>query len=257
LARISVKLPQKIKSANVLIDETGQHGGKIRTRLGSGGEEYEIFQSQGNYTTEDMLSARLQESEAQDLLEVQEEIQNAYNQGFTDGQETTKASFQTQIQQHMKWLKNLDSVIQELRTQYSQSIVNFEESLVSLAVMIAGHIIEREVSADSEIVIGQVRKAIRSLDNDVIFKIRIHPENVEILYNVKSELITDKSLLERVVITPDHSVDPAGCILETSSGMVDARLKTQLEQVENTLKKVQFTQEINAFEKPEVEQEEL
>jgi flagellar biosynthesis/type III secretory pathway protein FliH len=256
LARISVKLPQKIKSANVLIDDTGQHGERSGSRLRVG-EEYEIFQSEGNYTTEEMLNSRLQETETQDMLEVQEEIQNAYNQGFTDGQETTKASFQTQIQQHMKWLKNLDSVIQELRIQYSQSIVNFEESIVSLAVMIAGHIIEREISTDSEIVINQVKKAIRSLDNDVIFKIRIHPENVEILYNVKSELITDKSLLEKVVISPDHSVDPAGCILETSSGMVDARLKTQLEQIEHTLNQVRFTHEISAIEKPEAEQDEL
>jgi flagellar biosynthesis/type III secretory pathway protein FliH len=123
--------------------------------------------------------------------------------------------------------------------------------------MIAGHIIEREISADSDIVINQVKKAINSLDNDVIFKIRIHPDNVDILYNIKSELITDKSLLEKVVITPDHSVDPAGCILETSSGLVDARLKTQLEKVEHTLKQVQITHEITPIDKPEELQEEL
>jgi flagellar assembly protein FliH len=129
----------------------------------------------------------------------------------------------------------MDSVIAELRSQYSKAIVNFEETLVELAIKVAEHILDREISTDSEIVLQQARKAIQSLDDDIIFKIRLHPDNIEVLQKVKSQLVADSSRIENVIITPDMSVDKGSCILETSAGTVDARLSTQLELIRRSL----------------------
>ena len=167
---------------------------------------------------------------------VKKEVQEAYNQGFSDGQDTTTATFKTQIRQHQKWLKNLDSVINELRSAYSKEIVSLEDSVVELAVMVAEHILEHEISDNSKIVVDQTRKAIGSLDRDIIFKIHLHPENIEILESVKSKLINDSSVMKKVELIANTDVDQGGCILETSAGIVDARLKTQLERVRQVLK---------------------
>lgn len=170
--------------------------------------------------------------------EVKEKIQAAYDEGFADGQDTTAASFKQQIQQHERWLRSMDSVIEELRSRYSKEVVNFENSLADLAIMVAEHILEREISSDSQIVVEQTRKAIRSLDEDIIFKIRIHPDNLEILKKVKSSLVPDSSRISDVVLAPDKSVDKGGCVLETSAGSVDAKLSTQLDKLRRSLKEV-------------------
>jgi flagellar assembly protein FliH len=195
-------------------------------------EEYQISDSQEPIS----ISLKNVKSETILLEQIKEEIQEAYNQGFADGQETTSATLQIQIIQHQQWLRNIDSVIKELRSEYSNSISELENSLIRLSIMVAEKIIEREVTSNSEIVIEEVRKAIRSLDNDIIFKIRVHPESLEILKMVKSNLITDSSRIENVIITADESVDLGGCILETSAGTVDARIKAQLERIEVSLK---------------------
>lgn len=173
-----------------------------------------------------------------DIEDVRKQIQVAYDQGFTDGQDTTTASFQAQIQQHQKWLRNLDSVISELRSEYTREIVNLEESIVTLAIMVAEKIIEQEISVNSEIVIRQVKKGLESLDNETIFKIRLHPENIDVLERVKSRLFTDGEMMSKVQLVPDSSVDYGGCILETSAGIIDARIRTQLEKISRQIEDI-------------------
>ena len=155
--------------------------------------------------------------------------------GFLDGQELTIYTFKNEIASHQQWVRNIDSVVKELQNHYLQEIANFEDSLVELAIMASEHILDHEIAANSEIVIEQTRKAIQSLDNDTIFKIHLHPDDIEALEKSKSELIKDSSKALKVEITANESVDKGSCILETSAGKVDATLRTQLERLKKKL----------------------
>lgn len=244
MASITVKSPKLIKQASIIwakdlieqeLNNKRYANGQIKKRKKLERpiftEEYQISDTKEPL----LISLQNVQSGMSELQQIKEEIQEAYDQGFADGQETTSATLQIQIIQHQQWLRNIDSVIKELRSQYSNSISELENSLITLSIMVAEKIIEREVTANSEIVVVEVRKAIKSLDNDIIFKIRVHPECLEILKMVKSNLITDSSRIENVIITADESVDLGGCVLETSAGNVDARIKAQLERIMSSL----------------------
>jgi flagellar assembly protein FliH len=170
------------------------------------------------------------------LEEVQKEVQEAYDRGFADGQELTIYTFKNEIASHQQWVKNIDSVVIELQNHYVREIANMEEVVVELSVMAAEHILEHEISENSQIVIEQTRKAIQSLDKDIIFKIRLHPDNIEALKEAKSSLSTDASRMKSVEISADESVDRGSCILETSAGTIDARLSTQFDKMRLSLK---------------------
>lgn len=245
MAVITLRIPRKVEKAEFIpahdsdksiidtINIRPRKPGKTKAQPSASARNDDVL----NFKEDFSESLPLETDSAVNLTleEIQKEIQDAYNQGFADGQETTRASFQTQIQQHQKWLKNLDSVIADLRSQYSNTIAGLENSVVDLAIMVAEHILDHEASQNSGIVVEQTRKAIQSLDNDVIFKIRIHPQNIEILERAKSILLTDASVTSEIQIVSDSSVDIAGCILETSAGTVDARIQTQLRRIKSSL----------------------
>lgn len=163
------------------------------------------------------------------LSEVEQEVQKAYDKGFDDGQKITISTFKAELETHQEWVRNFDKIVKELQKHYISEIKKLEDSLTHLSIMVAEHILDKEVSSSSEIVIEQTRKAIQTLDDDIIFKIHLNPEDIQILKEVKSELLADSSVLEGVDIIADQSVGRGGCILETSVGNIDARLKTQLE----------------------------
>jgi flagellar biosynthesis/type III secretory pathway protein FliH len=164
-------------------------------------------------------------------IEMSQAFDDGYNQCLSEVEPVHKA----EKQELEGWIRNFDNLSEELNTQFSIELKNFEETLINLSVMIAEHILDKEISAHSSIVVDQVRKAISSVEEDKIFKIRINPNNISVLDKVKSTLFDDKSKLQGISIVADDSIDLGGCILETSAGIVDGRIKTQLEIVSNQI----------------------
>lgn len=182
------------------------------------------------------------------VIEVNKAIQEAYNNGFVDGEQLVRNSYDTEIQKHQEWIRNIDEVVENLKSEYYQQLIKIEDSVVSLAIMVAEHILNKEISIDSIVVVEQTKKAIESLDNDTIFKIHLNPRDIKILEESKSLLTKDTSKIDKVVLNPNESVEPGGCMLETSAGMIDARIKTQLEKIENSLISVPRTSEEEIFQ---------
>ncbi len=176
----------------------------------------------------------------EDLLpveEVKKEVQKSYDRGLADGQDSARATFMAEIGKYQDWVRNIDFIVDDMVRQQKEEINELEESLLYLSMMIAEHILEREISADGNIVIEQTKKAIAALDNETILKIRVNPNDMNAIIDSKSELVSDASKMENVVITGDEDIAPGGCIIESMVGIVDARIRTQLEKLRKSLAK--------------------
>jgi flagellar assembly protein FliH len=166
---------------------------------------------------------------------VKEEIQKAYDTGISDGMIQSKATFKSEIEKYHSWIRRIDDIAEEIAKQNYSAIQNMEKAVVDLSIMVAKHILQREVLHDSNIVLEQVNKAINSIDEDNVFKIQVHPDYVDILEKSRSKLLADSSKAQKIIIAADSSVKPGDCILETAAGTVDARIETQLNMIKLTL----------------------
>lgn len=167
---------------------------------------------------------------------VKEEVQKAYDRGVSDGQIQSKATFQTEIEKYTTWIRSIESVTQNLQKEYKTELKKLENLVIDLSSIIAKQLINSEVLYNPELVIDQVRRTIASLEDDKIFKLHLHPSDVEILTKVHSTLLPDEHESQSIIITADTSVDRGGCLLETSAGFIDARMSSQLEALSRNLK---------------------
>lgn len=172
------------------------------------------------------------------LDEVQKEVQDAYDRGFEDARQVTKSTYEVELDKHRDWMLKIDSIVKKIRRDYLEQIENLEDSVIGLSRKIAEHILMKDISADGEIVIEQTKKALDSLDNEKVFTIRVNPEDADILRNIKSELFLEAPELERVEIVGDGKIERGGCTLTTSAGLVDARIKTQLDKIQSKLEEI-------------------
>ncbi len=169
------------------------------------------------------------------ISEAKQRIQEAYDKGFVDGKEVTGSTFLEDINKYQQWIRNFDNINNDLRIQYSRELGLLEEAVSKLAIIVAEHILNYEVSINADIVIQQLSKAISELDNEILMKIHLHPENVEALEKVKSSLVDDPSRIQNLTIVQDEKVGRGGCILETNAGIIDARISTQLHKISDAL----------------------
>ncbi len=183
-------------------------------------------------------TARVPSEETLPLAEVREEVQHAYDRGFDDAQQLTTNTFENQILKLQERVRSFDFLVVKLKEQFNKELDKVAKAIGSISVMVAGHILGAELKSNPGIVVNQVKKAIGSLDKDLVFRIHVHPDNVKMLEDVRITLDYDKSKAEGMQIVPDESVDDGGCILYTSAGTIDSRIKTQLESMEKSLSQV-------------------
>ncbi|MCX6153000.1 MAG: FliH/SctL family protein [Candidatus Kapabacteria bacterium] len=166
---------------------------------------------------------------------VQAEVQNAYDLGFKDGKEAMIGSFNQELEAFHTNIINFDSISEKLQKSYRESLRNFEESLGELAIIVAEHILGHEMHENSLEIVNQAKKAISTLNNDIIFKIRVHPDNVKILFDARAALVPEIDKADQIVISGDVSLEKNDCVIETSAGSIDARLQTQLNQIKYSI----------------------
>lgn len=186
------------------------------------------------------------------LSEAQAKIQEAYDSGFKEGQEITEDYYADEINKQESILRNFDVIVNKLRKQYTEELRRLEESVVSLSIIAAEHIINNQINCDNTLVLNQVKKVLQEIDNETIFKISVNPKNVAVLEQVKSTLLNGYNT-KNLVIEGDENIDVIGCIFETSTGKIDARLKTQLSKLETKLNAIPLEMEqAESSELPEI-----
>lgn len=112
---------------------------------------------------------------------------------------------------------------------------SLEPELGRLAVRIASKVIGEVVEADRNRVNDVVRQAFRGVIREKQVTIRVAPGFAAVVEPHIDEL-RDRlapGCVIRVTESPD--VDPGGCVLMSDLGVIDARVETQLAQIERAL----------------------
>ena len=170
------------------------------------------------------------------------EIQNAYDKGFSDGQDSTISIYENEINNYKNWIRNIEDVTEELKRKFLVEIKKFEEILIDSSCQIAEYLIDNVIDKDSSIIISNVKKTLLEVPNDTIFEILLNPLDVEILKKVKSTLFSNDSLSMKIKIIADGSIKRGGVILQTAAGTIDARISAQLQKMNESLKEsLKFT----------------
>lgn len=104
-----------------------------------------------------------------------------------------------------------------------------ERDLVELALSIARRIVRRELTVDPQAITGLARAALDRIDARELRSIRLHPAQAQ----AAAAYLT--RLAPGIEIVADGALEPGAAIFETSRGVFDAGLDTQIAEIERGL----------------------
>ena len=126
----------------------------------------------------------------------------------------------------------LDECRQHIETFFSARQTALEKASHDLAPIIlevVGQVLQMEARCDEELVVHMVKRTIQQLDkNQKRLTVKVNPQDLETLENEFNQRPPLKGSVEWYV-EADATVDPGSCMVETESGLVDARFSTQIE----------------------------
>ncbi len=110
-----------------------------------------------------------------------------------------------------------------------------ETALLRLAVRIAEKLIGEELRTSPDTVAGVVKQALCSVRRAKSFTVQVHPGDADFVSQRLPTLRVAGGAAHAIEVVPNASLSPGDCIIETDIGVVDARLETQLKNMERVL----------------------
>jgi flagellar assembly protein FliH len=150
--------------------------------------------------------------------------------GYQEGAAVARNDVERQMEADVTRLRQLADNATADRIEMLQSV---ESQVVRLAIAIASRVVQREVAVDESVVLRTVRAALRTAADATTARVRLHPLDRDFLTaNWPREMERDG---RRCELVDDETIQRGGCVIESGSGSVDARIATQLADVEEAL----------------------
>lgn len=174
------------------------------------------------------------QSEAQSILEASEKkgYTKGYDEGVSKGFEDTNKDF-------TKLLDKLKKILAETMNRRNEIIDSSEGQLIDVAILIAKRVVKILTERDKGIVVRNIQEALRRVKGRTKITIRVNIDDLEISARHKDEFYQMLDKIEGVSVLEDPNVDIGGCLIETDFGDIDARINTQLNEIETAIKEVQ------------------
>ncbi len=162
------------------------------------------------------------------------EKEEAYRRGHEEGR---RSGLEDGMQEARKVAESFNRLAADVEAQRAEIYRQAESEVIDLAMEIAKKIIGVKAEFDPELVIDAARKAVRLLLDRSTLVIKVSPEQESFVRERLDDLYAIDDRIQRVTIESDRRIAPGGCVLETDSGNVDARIETEIQAITDSLRK--------------------
>ena len=140
----------------------------------------------------------------------------------------------------------VDQLIENIARDTNRFTADLEREAYRFAVAVAERIVKREITLDESMVMRQMREAVRRIVGVESITLRVHPDDEALVRSHRATMLSSSDSVREILIESDETIERGGCILESATGNVDARIGSQLRQIETALFGTQLPSEEEA-----------
>jgi len=162
-----------------------------------------------------------------------ERIENqAYEKGYRDGHEQGFNAGKDEVQ---RLIDRLHVIMTKAIDKRNEIIEESETQIINLVLLIAKKVIKVISENQKNVVINNVIQALRKLKSRGDVVIRVNLSDLDLTTEHIKDFMSMVENLKSITVLEDSSVDKGGCIIETDFGQIDARISSQLHEIEENI----------------------
>lgn len=161
---------------------------------------------------------------------------NGYRDGHQEGLEKALLDSQADVQAIVGRLKR---ILGETINKRNEIVDVAESQVIEVAILVAKRVVKMITEKDRNVVVRNIQEALRRVKGRAKVTIRVNIDDLEVAARHKDEFYQMLDKIEGVTILEDPNVDMGGCIIETDFGDIDARISTQINEIETAIKAVE------------------
>jgi flagellar assembly protein FliH len=164
-------------------------------------------------------------SGSQTPADIKQHLNEARQEGFQEGQAAGRQSLAGQVEaMQLKLARS----IEELTGSRLRCRREAEKDVVALALAVARRILHRELTVAPDALLGLVKAALDKMEARELHQVRVSRQDSAML----RQFFEQMGLPQRVEVIADPALAAGGVIIESSRGLLDASVDTQLAEIE-------------------------
>ncbi len=173
-------------------------------------------------------------------IEAEKKSKDSYQRGLAEGkgQGATegKSSAESEYNQKIEEIENkVTELVRNVEISRNAILKQAHKIILELSREIAGKIINTELTVNNDIVIYVIKKAISHIVDKHGFIVRVSPDDLSNVIDKKEFWTSISQRLEDISIEEDERIEKGGCIIESESGVADARIDVQLSEMKDVI----------------------
>jgi flagellar assembly protein FliH len=185
-----------------------------------------------------------EQSSNEALQQVDRIKQQAYDDGYQKGQQEGHIQGKQSGLDEMQVLINdaAEKAQRMLTTgekEAKEMILAAERQIIEIALAVAGRILACQIEENPMIVLPIVKKALEKVRDQEQIVLRVSADDYEVVVQAKQEFQNIVGREQALTISVDRTIERGSCIVDTSYGLVDAKIDTQFDALKKALQGVQ------------------
>jgi flagellar assembly protein FliH len=156
----------------------------------------------------------------------------ARRKGFEEGRE---AGFTEGRAEHERLVERLHVIINKAIERRNEIIEESEAQIVNLVLQISKKVVKVISENQRNVVINNVTQALRKLKEKTDVIVRVNIADLDMVTSHIQDIVDRVEREHHITVAEDSTVDPGGTIIETDFGEIDARIASQLQEIEDRI----------------------
>jgi flagellar assembly protein FliH len=170
----------------------------------------------------------------------------ANSEGFDKGHEAGYIDGKAEAD---RLIERLHTITERISQRRDEILTDTEQQLVELVLLMSRKVIKVLSESQEEVVKANVIEALKKLKNRGAVTVHVNWADAKLTTEHTKDFIRAVENAQSITVLEDSTVDQGGCIVETDFGAIDARISSQLSELE---KKIREVSPIKATEKTKV-----
>ncbi|GHV78486.1 flagellar assembly protein FliH [Spirochaetia bacterium] len=159
----------------------------------------------------------------------------AANAGFKDGREAGYADGKAEAD---RLIERVQTVLERAQGRREEILVETEQQIVDLVLLMTRKVIKIISETQTDVVTENILAALRKVKSRGAITIRVNVRDLRLTTGHIDRFIQKMEGVKGIQVAEDSTVDPGGCIIETDFGEIDARISSQLSELESKIRAV-------------------
>ena len=159
----------------------------------------------------------------------------AYQKGFDQGHEEGYQKGEAEVSRLVERMHKILEAVMQRREEILQET---ESQIVELVILMTRKVIKILSENQKNIIMANTLAALKKVKTRGTVTLRVNIEDVKLTSAHADEFIQHVENVQGITVLEDSAVEKGGCIVETDFGAIDARISSQLSELENKILEV-------------------